>query len=475
MITGVTRKALIELFAHYDPDPLGIGAFVGMTGKQGTGITWWGDLDELTFLKRLYNLEELPTTDERYENAYWDIVQHRENNYDWEDDWIFYDDRPKLNSSDAALLKFLCETLHPEVRADSTLAKQIKNEINLLLAQDNYALKQELLISGRPVYKAVAIEAKKITALEIRDEIAYAIRDCLKAYDVEGFCDALDLPPISSPDVKAFASKATYAKDRLKIFDKNALVKLARQVYDSLEYEPLEELLNRIDAESNTPNGVAGNPKNLIFAAKGLKPEIFMSDSIDNDIGFSKYAENVLVYEENINPNTGLSWQELLVWWMKKERITDQTDANHTLYARLRETCSPVEAIMFDVYGHMLKEYGFDIPAIIPQIYLHFDPMTEKQRGGSKVLFRQRMDFLMLLPNRIRVVLELDGVQHYSLDNGRANPVLYAKTMEEDRKLHLRGYQVFRFGGADFVDAEKAKVMMREFFEELLMQSGVLK
>jgi hypothetical protein len=38
----------------------------------------------------------------------------------------------------------------------------------------------------------------------------------------------------------------------------------------------------------------------------------------------------------------------------------------------------------------------------------------------------------------------------------------------EDRKLRLAGYEVYRFGGAEFVDRKQATVILREFFVGLL-------
>jgi hypothetical protein len=42
------------------------------------------------------------------------------------------------------------------------------------------------------------------------------------------------------------------------------------------------------------------------------------------------------------------------------------------------------------------------------------------------------MDFLLLLPNRARVVIECDGAQHYADDLGRASPQRYAEMVAED-------------------------------------------
>jgi hypothetical protein len=72
------------------------------------------------------------------------------------------------------------------------------------------------------------------------------------------------------------------------------------------------------------------------------------------------------------------------------------------------------------------------------------------------------MDFLLLLPRRARVVIECDGIQHYAdnhkLDNERryANPRRYAEMVAEDRELRLKGYEVYRFAGAELTNDRAA-------------------
>ena len=48
------------------------------------------------------------------------------------------------------------------------------------------------------------------------------------------------------------------------------------------------------------------------------------------------------------------------------------------------------------------------------------------------------MDFLLLLPHRQRVVIEVDGKQHYA-DGDVARPERYAAMVAEDRNLRLTG------------------------------------
>ena len=102
-----------------------------------SGFSWFGQMDELPFLGRLYDLDSLPSTDNRFRTATGDIRQHRINNDDWEDDWIFTDPRLKLASGpDDALLEFLVQMVHPVVRPDAAESAEIVRALNDLLRPD---------------------------------------------------------------------------------------------------------------------------------------------------------------------------------------------------------------------------------------------------------------------------------------------------------------------------------------------------
>jgi len=103
----------------------------------------------------------------------------------------------------------------------------------------------------------------------------------------------------------------------------------------------------------------------------------------------------------------------------------------------------------------------------VPQVYLHYDPYVHRV-GETGHLFRQRMDFLLLLPGRRRVVLEIDGKHHYARVDGMADPWAYAAMMAEDRRLRLSGYEVHRFGDAEFVDEAACVATLDAFFDNLL-------
>lgn len=117
-------------------------------------IAWHGRLDETAFLERIWDLGSLPSTDGRFPNAAGDIWQHRVSNpYDWEDDWVFTDNRFDLmHGEDKVFLRFLCEILHPVVRSDAEEVKELVTFFNEKLGADGLVLVATDYMSGRPVF-----------------------------------------------------------------------------------------------------------------------------------------------------------------------------------------------------------------------------------------------------------------------------------------------------------------------------------
>jgi very-short-patch-repair endonuclease len=79
------------------------------------------------------------------------------------------------------------------------------------------------------------------------------------------------------------------------------------------------------------------------------------------------------------------------------------------------------------------------------------------------------MDFLLLLPHRQRVIIEIDGKQHYA-DDEVANPEKYASMVAEDRNLRLLGYEVYRFGGYELMQ-ENARDIVEPFLTRLIRKN----
>lgn len=221
----------------------------------------------------------------------------------------------------------------------------------------------------------------------------------------------------------------------------------------------------------------SGQPiKNIIFGSTGPKPDIVLRDALTNQIEITRHAEHCLIYDRYIDEEVGLSWSELVEWWMSLQKVKSKSrKIEEQLYIRLRDSIpesSPPARRLFHSY-YTFKRQGIEhLPALLPEVYLHFDPKTIIERNGQKVLNRQRMDFLLLLPDDVRIVLEVDGKHHYA-DGQKASPDRYGEMMMEDRGLRLMGYEVYRFGAAELNEATGGKVAI-QFFERILKKHGIL-
>jgi len=256
------------------------------------------------------------------------------------------------------------------------------------------------------------------------------------------------------------------------------------------EVERLHDFLNKtlvhdgyeivqVDAISGAPvfagrrigAGVPGSMKNLIFAADGPKPEIVFSDALNNDVRVVKNEQFCLVYDRPLAAH-GLTWAELTSWWADREGLTGTParEISRSLYRRLDRSLGDngAERRILRTYADRYVGLGDGIPALIPQVYLHYDPYTRAHHApGAAPLPRQRMDFLLLLPQRIRIVIECDGRQHYADESGRADSQLYAEMVAEDRELRLRGYEVYRFGSAELTEGSATDRPLAAFFDRL--------
>lgn len=222
----------------------------------------------------------------------------------------------------------------------------------------------------------------------------------------------------------------------------------------------------------STRSGVHGRPKNLVFASPE-KPDIRILDAVNNDIEIVTNAERVLVYDRPLGSDP-LLWRDLQAWWSEVRQIPDQERAKKTLYRRLQASLprnSPPQRALFDGfyggYGRAVPE----LPALLPEVWLHWDPKTVRERGPDALL-RFRMDFLLLLPGGVRVVVEVDGKHHYADEAGRADVNRYGAMMAADRDLRLSGYEVFRFGAAELLGPE-ARGVVKRFFDGLFRTHGI--
>ncbi|KVA27374.1 hypothetical protein WI44_25130 [Burkholderia cepacia] len=273
---------------------------------------------------------------------------------------------------------------------------------------------------------------------------------------------------------------------------------LAGAISDALKRDGFA--LKQTSVESQYPiygvvrvhSGVAGTMKNLIFASTGEKPELVFRDALNNDVEITKHADKVLVYDQPLPSSGMLLWNDLRDWYAEVHDV-DGTEGSKMLYRRLQQSViganSPGEYAIFQgYYARFTKLLGERLPALIPQVYLHYDPFTRRERGDKKFLARQRMDFLLMLEQGVRIVIEIDGRHHYAVQDQSAperyiaNAQLYAEMATEDRRLRLMGYEVYRFGGYEFCDVDlsgkpqvgpEAQRRVAEFFDRLFARHGI--
>lgn len=89
-ITEITKRDILDLFQN----GLEIDEFFQ---TRTVTYNYYGRLEEIDFLKRLYDLERMPSFDSRFANAEQDIWQHTVNNDDYPYCWVF-EDKPSSDS-----------------------------------------------------------------------------------------------------------------------------------------------------------------------------------------------------------------------------------------------------------------------------------------------------------------------------------------------------------------------------------------
>jgi hypothetical protein len=314
--------------------------------------------------------------------------------------------------------------------------------------------------AAEPTRSIIVVDMSK--ASQIRDHIAYFLQEQTKAYETEAVCDRLGMPSVA--DISPWSSKRVYVQSRLAGVPAAQLRAIARELLEEFDDPELEQLL-----EGGGFRGVEGELKNIIFAADGPKPRIVISDALNNLIDVVEGADRCLIYDRPL-PSGGLTWRELVSWWTATNSIADDRNAATSLYRRLsRSLASPPEQLLFTTYCARYADGHTDVPALIPQVYLHYSPYTARELAAMNgmELPRERMDFLLLPGGRMRVVVEVDGQQHYADHDGMASPRRYAEMAREDRKIRLSGYEVFRFGGSELKGASGER-LVRDFFDQLL-------
>lgn len=100
-ITEITKRDILDLLRN----GLEIDEFFE---TKTVKYYYFGRLEEIDFLKRIYDLKKMRSNDSRFKDAEGDIWQHTVNNDDYPFCWVFEDERFELTSgSDEIYLKFI--------------------------------------------------------------------------------------------------------------------------------------------------------------------------------------------------------------------------------------------------------------------------------------------------------------------------------------------------------------------------------
>ena len=132
-ISGITRRDIIDLFKN------GITEDNWLV-EETIYYPYYGRLEIVDFLKRLYDLSSWKSQYSRVANAEEEITMHTYNG-NYPDNWIFEDERFQLfDGEDNILLNFICEVFHPEVRDENGVWERYLERINALLKEDGYEI-----------------------------------------------------------------------------------------------------------------------------------------------------------------------------------------------------------------------------------------------------------------------------------------------------------------------------------------------
>lgn len=142
-----------------------------------------------------------------------------------------------------------------------------------------------------------------------------------------------------------------------------------------MSLQPIGQVAGRIKYKVLPTNQGAQEPiKNIIFAAK-YKPDIVLDDALANDIKVVN-ANGALIYDQGI-PANGISWEALANWYELLDLDNTEKQMAYLFYDCLD---SDPERLFYKAYILYLKAHGKHIPALIPQVYMYYDPKTKAQR-----------------------------------------------------------------------------------------------
>ena len=229
-ITEITRRNILDAMA---------------LGK----VNWSGRLAEDDFLGRIFDLDHLPSNDHRFKTMRRDIWQHRVNNpNDWEEDWAFSDSRLNLlHGSDEIFLRFLCETVHPVVRAEEDDGAQLVALFNRYLAADGFQLAVVDIMSGRSLYAAIRTLGVDASAFAQARKVA----DALSSGQISAQITRMQNSIVKDPALAIGSAKEFVESICKGILDERGVLRTGHEDFQPLVTMTRDTLALRVDPRSD--------------------------------------------------------------------------------------------------------------------------------------------------------------------------------------------------------------------------------
>ena len=306
------------------------------------------------------------------------------------------------------------------------------------------------------------------TAANSRLTISLVADTCAKilyvrsAYDIAQWCDRLGMGPSNK---EPFNSKPAYVRDRvlntpssdLQTVVGNILREFQSHADGNGKEPPTEDWLRAWEALREAAG--IDEIQTIVFASRG-KPDLVLHDVPNSQLADTK---GIALIWRTLITEKGLTVADMLRWWRSNHRTGD------SIYRRFSECCqnNDERSVLDHYYRTVVKmDENSELPALLPQVWLSYDPLTREQRYGKPALERQRLDFLMYLPGRRKVIIEVDGIYHISKGDGQACLETYSKGLAADRGLMAKGYTIYRFGVNEI--QQDASDVLGQFFHDIL-------
>ena len=124
--------------------------------------TFNGKLDLISFLKRVWPLESMPSQDSRFKDAAGDIWQHMVNNNDWDESELLYQRLGINEVPDEQFVRFLETCMSPIVARDPERIESLATLFNKYLQNDGFIAKPTERVSGRTIYKIMTLSGAEV-------------------------------------------------------------------------------------------------------------------------------------------------------------------------------------------------------------------------------------------------------------------------------------------------------------------------